>query len=90
LDLTKLIIKPIIATIRIIGSASINIGIVPDVNVTIVDENKTRQIPDAKIIKPFWSFCFICPIVYVIRQTTTPTSIYKSNTLRGIVPPAFP
>ena len=62
-DFTKVIINPATAISRITGSASIKIGIVPDVSVTIVDENKTRQIPDANIAKLVRMFCFIRPII---------------------------
>ena len=82
--------NPETAANRITGSASMKIGIVPDVSVTIVDENRTRQIPDANITKPVWSFSFIRPIIYANRQTAAPIRIYNSSILRGIVPPAFP
>ena len=54
--------NPAIANNRIMGSASMKMGIVPDVSVTIVDESNTRQIPDVNIIKPVWSLGFIRPI----------------------------
>ena len=58
-DLMTEITKPITAANRITGSASMNIGCLPDVSVTIVDESRTRQIPDAKMIRPVCSFCFL-------------------------------
>ena len=61
-DLTTQTIKPTIAANRITGSASMKMGIVPDVSVTIVDRSRTRQIPDASITKPFWSLFVIRPI----------------------------
>jgi hypothetical protein len=35
------------------GSASMKMGIVPDVSVTSVDDNRIRQMPDAKMTRPF-------------------------------------
>ena len=52
--------NPLTAANKITGSASMKTGIVPDVSATIVDENRIRQIPDAKINKPAWSsLCFL-------------------------------
>lgn len=82
--------KPIMAAKRITGSANIKMGIVPDVRVTIVDDRRTRQIPDARIINPVWTFGFLRPIKYAIRQTVAPIKIYKSSILRGIVPSETP
>lgn len=82
--------KPMTATNRITGSASMKIGIVPDVSVTIADENRIRPIPDERMIRPLCSLCFIRAIAYVIRQMTVPIKGYISRILRGIVPPAFP
>ena len=82
--------NPETAANRITGSASMKIGIVPDVSVTIVDENRTRQVPDVNITKPVWSFYFIRPTIYANRQADAPIRIYNSSIHRGIVPPAFP
>ena len=60
-DLTKQTPKPITAARRTTGSANMKTGIVPAVSDTIVDKNRTRQIPDAKITNPFWSLGFIRP-----------------------------
>jgi hypothetical protein len=45
--------KAITVRRRITGSASMKIGIVPEVRVTIDDENTTRLIPDERMIRPF-------------------------------------
>jgi peptidyl-prolyl cis-trans isomerase D len=55
--------KPITVASRIMGSASMKIGIVPDVSITIVDKNRTRQMPVAKTTNPFSSFCFFRAII---------------------------
>jgi hypothetical protein len=54
--------NPTTAINRIMGSASMKMGIVPDVSVTIVDESNTRQIPDANITSPDWSLGLMRPI----------------------------
>jgi hypothetical protein len=58
-DLKMQTTNPLTAANKITGSASMKTGIVPDVSATIVDENRIRQIPDAKINKPAWSLCFL-------------------------------
>ena len=73
-DLTTQIAKPIIATNKTTGSASIKMGIVPDVRVTSDDRNRTRQTPDDKIINPDCSWGFMRAITLVIRQIATPIS----------------
>ena len=89
-DLTMQVTKPMTAVNRITGSASMKIGIVPDVSVTIADENRIRPTPDERMLRPLCSLCFIRAIAYVIRQMTAPIKGYISRILRGIVPPAFP
>ena len=41
------------AAIRITGSASMNMGVVPYVNVTMVDDRMISAIPEVRIIRPF-------------------------------------
>ena len=89
-DLTTQMTNATIAANSITGSASIKIGFVPDVSVTIVEESNTSPIPDVRIIRPVLIFCFIRAIRYATRQTVALAIGYRSSTKRGIVPPAFP
>ena len=57
-DFTKVIINPATAISRITGSASMKMGIVPEVSVTRVDESRIREMPDVKITKPAWNLSF--------------------------------
>ena len=81
---------PTTATNRITGSDSMKTGMVPAVSVTIVDANKTRQIPDVRITRPVCNLGFFRAITDAITQIEIPISKYKSNILRGMVPPALP
>lgn len=51
-DLTMLTTHATTVARRITGSTSMKIGIVPDVSVTIVDDNRIRLIPEARITRP--------------------------------------
>ena len=58
-DLTTLKTEPATANISITGSASMNTGNCPYVSETIVDDRRIRQMPDAKMVRPFWRTGFI-------------------------------
>ena len=90
LDFNTQMTKPAIAARRITGSANMNIGIFPDVNVTIVDDRTIRDMPDAMIIRPLRRICFIRAIIYAAKQTMTLISGYMTSILRDISPLAFP
>ena len=51
--------KATIAPNRMIGSASIKMGMLPDVSVTRVDESRIRQTPEARKVRPVLSRGFI-------------------------------
>ena len=89
-DLKTEIIDPTTAIRRITGSASMKIGVAPDVSVTKVDDSNIRQIPDIKIISPVWRRCFFWAITYAIKDIAALIMGYKSSRLRDIVPLAFP
>ena len=58
-DLTTLKTEPATANISITGSASMNTGNCPHVSETIVDDRRIRQIPEVRIVNPFWRLGFI-------------------------------
>ena len=68
-DFNTQMTKPAIADRRITGSANMKIGVFPDVNVTIVDDRAIRDMPDARIIRPVRSICFIRAIVGPARSS---------------------
>lgn len=86
----KLRMAAIRATNKMMGSASMKMGILPDVSVTSVDESSVRLHPQVRMIRPFWSLCLMCAIPCAIKHTTRLKSGYKSKMLRGMVPLALP
>ena len=63
----KLRIAAIRATNKMMGSASMKMGILPDVSVTSVDESSVRLHPQVRMIRPFWSLCLMCAIPCAIN-----------------------
>ena len=57
---------------------------------TIVDRNRTRPAPDARMIRAGWRVFFRRAIMRATRQIAAPIRGYRSKVLRCIVPEAFP
>ena len=89
--LTQQIINQTRAAIRITGSASMNTGVVPYVNVTIVDDRMISAIPDVRIIRPlFKRLNTRLDNAYATAQITKPIAGYIISVLRDIEPEALP
>lgn len=89
-DFTTQMTKATIAPNRMTGSASIKMGMVPDVSVTRVDESRIRQTPEARKVRPVLSRGFIRAMIQANAHTATPISGYTNSILRGMVPLAWP
>ena len=75
---------------RITGSASMNIGIVPDVRLTMLDEKTTRATPEVRMTSALDMLFIFKEIAYKTRQNAALAKGYRSNTILHIEPLAFP
>ena len=82
--------KAATAPSRITGSASMKTGMVPDVRLTMLDENTTKAAPDARMTSALDILLIFKEITYETRQNATLTNGYRSNAVLDIEPLAFP
>ena len=71
---------------RITGSASMKIGMVPDVILTMLDEKTTKAAPQVRMTSALDSLFVFKEIKYDIRPNAALASGYSSNAILDIKP----